>query len=51
MALATKVQLADDIVKEYLLRRGFASTFDAFESDQASDPLEQNGIAITSNLH
>lgn len=40
MALAGKVKLADEVVREYLLRCGLASTFDAFEEDCKHDPLE-----------
>ena len=44
-ALKERVQLSDDIVKEYFVRRGFPAAFDAFEEDLASDPLK--GFKVT----
>jgi len=35
-----RVALADEIVKEYLVRRGFVNALEAFERDTASDALQ-----------
>jgi hypothetical protein len=40
MSLAERVRLADDIVREFLVRRGFAAALDAFEEDRAADALQ-----------
>jgi len=38
--LSDRVELADEIVKEYLVRRGLVLTLDAFDRDAEKDPLQ-----------